>query len=240
MMDDDLHGKQQAQHEVRVPPELDDVIRTGVKAARLVPGSVATGGTVCSLYANHRLSLDIDFFVSDFRERFQEVRETLDAEEGWSLQRQRPPVLILGTLDKVPIGYRQLKRPFPLEQLAFATADGVFPIPTLEEMISIKAYLASERFYVRDFYDFAELTLLTSRQVVVQSLIDLDSKWSSPREPTVALQVMKTLADCNPVDEPEDVFKQLRFLAPQVRSWNEVVALCQEIATELSSKLIRE
>jgi hypothetical protein len=93
---------------------------------------------------------------------------------------------------------------------------------------------------VRDFYDFAELSLLTSRQAVVQSLVDLDAKWSSTQEPTIALQVMKTLADCNPVDNPDEVFQQLKFLAPRIQSWNEVVAVCQEIATELSFQLIRE
>ncbi|HZL35969.1 MAG TPA: hypothetical protein VFC78_11705 [Tepidisphaeraceae bacterium] len=40
-----------------VRPELADVVRAGVKAAREVPGAVAVGGTVCSLYAAHRVSV---------------------------------------------------------------------------------------------------------------------------------------------------------------------------------------
>ena len=44
-----------------VPPELAGVVRAGVRAAREVPGAVAVGGTVCSLYAAHRVSLDIDY-----------------------------------------------------------------------------------------------------------------------------------------------------------------------------------
>ena len=223
----------------KVPPELAVVVRAGVKAAQLVPGAVALGGTVCSLYAGHRLSYDIDFVVSDLKARFDDVKETLESESGWSLGRVKPPVLILGSLDQVMIGYRQLKRQEPLEKQDLDTPDGVLPIPTLVELIRVKAYLISDRNYVRDFYDFAELAQLLPRAEVVEALVQLDAKWSTSQRPGVALEVLKTLADCQPVDDPAEVFMQLKFLKPRVANWNAVQKICRDISTELSVKLIK-
>ena len=62
---------------------------------------------------------------------------------------------------------------------------------------------------------------------------------ASPR-PEVALEVMKTLADCQPVDDPASAFLQLRFLQPQVTNWKDVQRICREISSALSAKLIKE
>jgi hypothetical protein len=238
MMADDLRNKT-TPVQPTVPPELAVVVRAGVKAAQLVPGAVALGGTVCSLYAGHRLSYDIDFVVSDLKARFEEVKENLESETGWSVGRVKPPVMILGSLDRVLIGYRQLKRLEPLEKQNLDTSDGVLPIPTLVELIRIKAFLACDRNYVRDYYDFAELSQLLPQADVVDALVQLDAKWSSSQRPGVGLEVLKSLADCQPVDDPEAVFRQLKFLKPRVGGWGEVQRICREISTELSARLIK-
>jgi hypothetical protein len=98
----------------------------------------------------------------------------------------------------------------------------------------------SDRYYIRDFYDFAEMTLLLPRSEVVQALAELDAKWSSKSRPGVAMEVMKTLAECQPVDDPDAVFRQLRFLRPQVTTWEEVRRICREISGELASKLLED
>ncbi len=236
MPEDRLH--QPAAPKPEVPRELAEVVRAGVKAARLVPGAVAVGGTVCALYATHRLSFDIDFVVGDLRGRFDDVRDALEAESGWSLGRVKPPVLILGSLDQVPIGYRQLRRPAPLETLNLDTPDGVLPIPTLAELLRIKAYLAADRNATRDFLDLAELSLLLPRAEVVEALEALDAKWSSAARPGVALEVLKTLADCQPADDPSEVFGRLRVLKPRLTDWNQVRRVCRDISAELSARLI--
>ena len=64
-----------AAQDFRIPEELAEVINAGVRAGREVPGSVALGGTVCALFAHHRLSADIDFVLTDLNERFQEIRQ---------------------------------------------------------------------------------------------------------------------------------------------------------------------
>ncbi len=98
-----------------IPVKLREVIKAGVRANREVPGSMAIGGSVCALFANHRSSIDIDFMLTDLKQRFQEVRDHLFGIDGWQEARFRVPVLILGSLDGVAVGYRQLRRATPLE-----------------------------------------------------------------------------------------------------------------------------
>src|SRR5438477_13114846 len=122
------HGSQP----VSVPKELVEVVRAGVKANREVTGSIALGGTVCSLYAGHRLSIDVDFVVPDLERRFDQVREHLREDvAGWKEARVRPPVLILGAMDQIRVGYRQLRRKGPLEATQMKTEIGTMTVPTL-------------------------------------------------------------------------------------------------------------
>ncbi len=221
-----------------VPPELADIVRVGVKASRLVPGSVALGGTVCSLYAGHRLSLDIDFVLRDLKSRFEDVLESLEGIPGWVVKRTRPQVMILGNLDGVDVGYRQLRRTAPLDTTELATADGVLVIPTLEELLRIKAFLACERNATRDFLDFAELSLLLPRARVLEALSVLDEKIGWSHRPAVALEVVKALVACAPVDESPHGFSTFRFLSPRVKTWDAARDICRDIGAGLSLPLL--
>lgn len=204
-----------------------------------MPGAVATGGTVCSMYAGHRISRDIDFVVADLKTRFDQVRDSLESDAGWALARVRSPVLILGSLDQIPIAFRQLRRAQPIETVNVSTEDGVLPIPTLEEeCLRIKAFLASDRNLTRGFYDFVELALLLPRASVVEALAGLDMKWSTENRPGVALEVMKTLAECQPLDDAETVFPQMHFLRPRVTKWDDAQRICREISGDLAIRLL--
>ena len=151
----------------RIPPELAKVIDAGVRANLIVPDGVATGGSVCALYSQHRTSLDIDFVLTNLREQFDEVRERLLEEPGWREARVRAPNFIAGSLDQIQIGFRQLRRQTPIETQEVRTAEGRLVIPTLEEMLRIKVLLASERNVTRDFFDFAELATLYPQEKVI-------------------------------------------------------------------------
>lgn len=220
-----------------IPAELHEVIKVGVKANREVQGSVAVGGSVCALFAHHRLSIDIDFVLTDLTQRFQEVRDHLFEIDGWREARFRVPVLILGSLDGVAVGYRQLRRATPLETQELQTPEGILVVPTLEELLRIKAYLAYERDYTRDFVDFAELSCLLPDDEVVHILQVLDEKFRWEKQPSMIVEVTKALLRCDPHDNATHGFSTLRLLQPKFRTWNEVATRCQEIGKKLSIKL---
>ena len=96
-------------------PTLDDVLRAAARLQRIVPDAVLVGGTAAATYASHRVSFDDDHVVADLRERFDAVLADLEDSDGWITARVKRPVLILGSLDGVETGVRNLIRRTPLE-----------------------------------------------------------------------------------------------------------------------------
>src|SRR5215831_13246345 len=144
-----------------MPPDSglgwDRVIAASIRLQRLVPDSVLVGGSAAALHAGHRLSLDDDHVVRDLVDRFDEVLEALEATDGWVTARVKRPVLILGSLEGVETGIRQLIRQRPLEVEELATRSGSIRVPTLPELARIKAWLVLQRNATRDYLDFAAL-----------------------------------------------------------------------------------
>src|SRR3989442_14687680 len=97
----------------------------------------------------NRISMDGDHVLDDLRERFDEVLAALEAVSGWQTERIQRPVIILGQLDGILTGIRQLRRSVPLETELVAG----LRVPTLAEMARIKAWLLITRNTVRDYLD---------------------------------------------------------------------------------------
>lgn len=227
---------------IEIPAELTEIIKVGIKANREVEGSVALGGTICSLFVHHRTSTDIDFVLSDLSKRFDEIRNHLVSLANWKEKRISIPLIILGTLDGVRVGYRQLRRTTPLETQIIETPLGELVVPTVEELLRTKAFLCYNRNYTRDFVDFAELSYLFEIDEVVLILSDLDRRFSWEKQPTIIIEVLKKLLSPEPHDLEDKIhgFKKLRFLKPKLKTWPEVAARCQEIGKPLSIKVIGE
>ena len=82
---------------------------------RLVPGAVLVGGAAAILYADHRESSDHDHVLADLADRFEMVLEAVEKDEGWATNRVTPGKVILGNLDGIEAGVRQMIRKAPLE-----------------------------------------------------------------------------------------------------------------------------
>ena len=109
-------------------PSWDALLSSAAHLQKIVPGAVLVGGTAAATYAHHRVSVDHDHTLTDLRERFDTVLADLESVAGWQTARIRRPVLILGSLDGIETGIRQLIRSEPLEtqQLANQLAN---PLP---------------------------------------------------------------------------------------------------------------
>jgi Nucleotidyl transferase AbiEii toxin, Type IV TA system len=235
-----MSGNTEALPPVRVPRELADVVRAGIRANREVPGSVALGGAICALFCNHRASRDIDFVVDDLDRRFQKIREHLLELPGWRETRVRVPVLTLGSLDGIEVGYRQLRRTAPLETQEIQTPEGTLVVPTLDELLRVKAFLTYDRDCTRDFVDFAELSSLLDPARVVDALSVLDEKFRWEKQPSVIVEVIKALLHPDPHDRETDGFETLRLLDPKWRTWEEVAERCRDIGRRLSIRILGE
>jgi len=100
-------------------PDLNAVFAAAARLQELVPDAVLVGGTAAAFHAGHRVSFDDDHVVVDLCSRFDEVLSALEDTDGWVTARVKRPVLILGSLDGIETGIRNLIRTRPLEAMAF-------------------------------------------------------------------------------------------------------------------------
>ena len=96
-------------------PTWESVLRAAARLQELVPDAVLVGGTAAAHHAGHRISFDDDHVVAGLNQRFDHVLGALEESEGWVTARVKRPVLILGSLDGVETGVRNLIRQRPLE-----------------------------------------------------------------------------------------------------------------------------
>jgi len=185
----------------------------------LVPGAVLVGGTAAALHAGHRVSLDGDHVLTDLRERFDAVLTELEEVAGWRTARVRRPVLILGSLEGVLTGIRQLRRTRPLET---EEIDGL-RVPTLAEMARVKAWLLATRLTVRDYLDTVVLFERLGEVGVRDALRSLDELYPQPSGTSVLAEVAERLGAAEPLDLAEIDLASYRGLRAPWNHWAHVV-----------------
>jgi len=186
--------------------DWDDVIAAGARLQQLLPDAVLVGGTAAAAHAAHRVSLDDDHVLIDLRERFDDVLAHLEQADGWVTARVNRPVLILGSLDGVETGVRQLIRRRPLEVEVIETTAGPLQIPTLEEMLRIKAWLVLRRNATRDYLDVVALAERVGLDAAARVAVGLDAYYEDQQGPDgerVATQLVKQLAEPLPYDRAD-------------------------------------
>lgn len=195
------------------------------------PDLVLVGGTAAALHAGHRRSLDGDHVVGDLREHYEEVLRQLEELAGWRTNRARPPVLILGHFEGVETGIRQLRRSAPLETEKIA---GI-TVPTLPEMIRVKAWLVVTRNAVRDYVDLCALAS-ASGAGYVRALNGIDHLYPQGSGESVLRQLCKQLADPRPYDlaEGQRQLAEYRGVQPPWQDWGHVRAVARDMAYTLA------
>ncbi len=214
------------------------VLAAGVAAQQIVSGAVAVGGTAAALYAHHRLSLDTDHLLPSLRDSFPEVLQILEGSPQWRTARVQPPVLILGSINGVQVGFRQARHSGQIESIVMQTSEGLLRVPTLDEMIGMKAYLAYARNSVRDYLDFAALASCASPAEVVVALLKSDERYGPLQVTSVGLSIAKRLSDPQPYDLESIRLEEYKGLAPQWQSWERVDERCRVFGGLLGERLV--
>jgi hypothetical protein len=186
----------------------------------LVPGAVLVGGTAAALHVGHRVSMDGDHVLNDLRDRFDEVLAALEGASGWETERVRRPVLILGQLDGVLTGIRQLRRTRPLET---EEVEGL-RVPTLAEMARIKAWLLATRHTLRDYLDTVVLFERLGEAGVAEALRSFDEIYAQPTGSSPLSEVAEHLAEAKPHDLADVDLTGYRGLRPPWNDWGYVAA----------------
>ncbi|MCP9496749.1 MAG: hypothetical protein MSG64_20120 [Pyrinomonadaceae bacterium MAG19_C2-C3] len=216
----------------------EETLFAGVAAQKLIEGSIAVGGTAAAMYAGHRLSFDTDHLLMNLRETFDEVLDKLSDAPEWKTARLKRPVLILGSIGDIEVGFRQSRRTVPIETVAVSTPYGDLVVPTLDELIGMKAYLGYDRNTVRDFLDFAALTECTTEEEVLGSLLKLDERYGDLQSHSARLEVARALSHPKPVDFSEIDLSHYKALAAEWHEWKRTEETCKRYALLLGQKIL--
>jgi len=211
-------------------PEWEQVLSAAAHLQRILPGAVLVGGSAAAVYAGHRLSTDADHVLTDLRERFDQVLADLEAVAGWKTARIRRPVQILGSLDGIETGVRQLIREEPLETTQIEYQGQTITIPTEAEMLRIKAVLILQRNATRDYLDFVALADHMGDEKVVEALRSFDRLYPQPSGESALQQLQIQLANPLPYDLEELNLAEYKNLAPRWHDWQAVKAACVHVA----------
>jgi len=196
-------------------PDWEKLLAAERHLQQLVPGSVLVGGTAAAVHVRHRVSLDGDHVVEDLRPRFDAVLADLEAAAGWTTERVVRPVLILGRLDGVMTGIRQLKRSRPLET---EVIDGL-RVPTLAEMARIKAWLLLTRHTTRDYLDTVVLLERLGETDAMQAVAPLDEIYAQPNGASPLAELAERLEAARPGDLAEIDLRAYRGLVAPWTEW---------------------
>jgi hypothetical protein len=164
------------------------------------------------------------------------VLVALEAAAGWQTDRIRRPVLILGQLDGILTGIRQLRRTRPLETEEIAG----LRVPTLAEMARIKAWLLATRHTVRDYLDTVVLLERLGEPGTVAALECFDDLYRQPGGVSPLTEVTERLAAAEPSDLPAVDLASYRGLRPPWNDWAHVRARGRHWAERLAVLALRE
>jgi hypothetical protein len=207
-------------------PEWERLLAAERHLQHLLPSTVLVGGTAAALHGNHRVSQDGDHVLTDLRPRFAEVLATLEAAAGWRTERVRVPVLILGQLDGILTGIRQLRRTEPLET---EVIEGL-RVPTLAEMARIKAWLLATRHTVRDFLDTVVLFERLGEAALTPALGSFDRIYRQKSGCSPLAEVAERLGAGQPTDLAEVDLSSYRGLVAPWTDWGHVLVRARHFA----------
>ena len=175
----------------------------------------------------------IDHVLTDLRDRFDAVLGQLESVAGWKTARVARPVQILGSLEGIQTGVRQLIRTEPLETTTLDVGGLALTIPTEAEILRIKGVLILKRNATRDYLDFVALATHMGSRSTGEALRPFDRLYPQESGESTLQQLQAQLANPLPYDLGESDLSEYRDLAAQWRDWDKVKSACGRVAVEI-------
>lgn len=219
-------------------PDWEQVLSAAARLQRFLPEAVLVGGTAAAVYAGHRSSTDANHVLPDLRLRFDQVLADLESVAGWKTARVRRPVQILGSLDGIETGVRQLIRDEPLETTQIEHLGQKITIPTPAEILRIKGVLILQRNATRDYLDFVALADHMGEDKMIAALASFDRLYPQPDDESALQQLQIQLAHPLPYDLEEHNLAEYKNLDPRWQNWESVSAACAGYAVLIFDHIV--
>ncbi len=178
--------------------------------------------------------------LTDLVERYEVVLDAVEATEGWatSVRASKPPFTIMGSLDGVEAGLRQMRRTRALETLAVELDEGLTVVaPTAAEALRIKAFLVVQRNVVRDYLDVVALADHLGNDDTIRILGEIDDYYADRSEEHGSVLTSLVVALAEPQPRDTRVIRELghyKGLDERWHDWAAVVDACQRVALALA------
>jgi hypothetical protein len=175
--------------------------------------------------------------LTDLRRRFDEVLAQLESVAGWKTARVQRPVAILGSLNGIETGVRQLIRDEPLETTKIVHRGRMLTVPTLAEILRIKAVLILKRNATRDYLDFVALAERMGDEQVVNALRDFDRFYPQPNGESALQQLQIQLSKPLPYDLEDTGLPEYKNLDLKWHKWEDVHTFCADCAALIFDRI---
>ncbi len=218
-------------------PDWELVLSSAARLQRILPDAVLVGGTASAIHAEHRFSHDADHVLTDLCHRFDEVLAELESVAGWKTARVQRPVQILGSLDGIETGVRQLVRDEPLETAVVDYHGARITVPTEREILRIKGVLILKRNATRDYLDFVALADHMGDESVAHALQSFDRLYQQESGESPLQQLQVQLANALPYDLEETELSEYKNLDPRWHDWRGVQAACSHLSAVIFDRV---
>ena len=185
------------------------------------------------------MSTDADHVLTDLNSRFDDVLTQLESVAGWKTARTRRPVQILGSLDGIETGVRQLIRDNPLETEKVSIRNHLITVPTRAEMLRIKAVLILKRNATRDYIDFVAMHDQLGMKGTVAAMESFDRLYPQPNGESPTQQLIVQLSSPMPFDLSQTDLSEFKKLSARWQDWSVIRKACAECALQLAPTLTR-
>jgi hypothetical protein len=218
-------------------PDWELVLSSAARLQRILPDAVLVGGTAAAIHAKHRFSRDADHVLTDLRHRFDDVLAQLESVAGWKTARVQRPIQILGSLNGIETGVRQLIRDEPLETVVVNWRGTRITVPTDGEILRIKGVLILKRNATRDYLDFVALADHMRDERVVIALQSFDRLYPQVSGESSLQQLCVQLANPMPYDFEETELGEYKNLDSRWHDWVTVKAACARLSTVIFDRV---
>jgi hypothetical protein len=178
--------------------------------------------------------------LPDLESRFDSVLEQLESVAGWQTARVKRPVMILGSLDGIETGVRQLIRSAPLETTQLEFNDVCITVPTEAEILRIKGILILKRNATRDYLDFAALADHMGTQKFFSAISRFDELYPQENNESALLQLQIQLAEPLPFDLEETRLDEYKNIRNDWADWKRIREICINLALSIFDFLAEE
>jgi hypothetical protein len=218
-------------------PEWDRILTAAAHLQELLPDAVLVGGTATAIHADHRVSADAGHILTDLTSRFDEVLAQLESVAGWKTARVRRPVQILGSLDGIETGVRQLIRNDPLETEKVSVRGHTITVPTKAEVLRIKAVLILKRNATRDYIDFVAMHDQLGMKGTLAAMGSFDRLYPQQNGESPTQQLIVQLSSPMPFDLSQTDLSEFKKLSSRWQDWSVIRKACAECALQLAPTL---